>query len=565
MSGGLRLRVVLLLALASGACASIEGLTDFSQCTDNCGDGMDATTPPAEAGGAEASGTDTATPGQDAPAVGDDAENDAPVLPEDATDSGAGQNDGATSDSAADSPADADAALDSTTDAPVDGPGDGSSPVDVFVPPDSPLPDGTIPDCAAPPDDNAGVFVTPGGADILEGGVCGLSRSTPCKTIGAGLSSASTAAGRSIVYVAAGTYTEKLTLVNGVTVQGGWHVGGDGGTEWTYDCTSPSTVVTVQAPANTNTTVVANSGAATLTTLTIVSKASASSGQSLYGIMATGASTSLTLNDVVVSVAAAGDGATGSTGGAGSTPPGTCSTGDGASATTGGTAGTTANPGSFALAGFTPGAGGVGGAGSPGDNGTAGATGATTSYGSCMPVALNCTSTTSNCVGGTGKPGCGGGGGLGGAGGGGGGSSVALYVYGAHVTVNGGSFTAGNGGKGGPGGGGGSGASGSNGATGTTTTCTITVCGNPIPAICQGALPGNPLTVSATGGAAGGTGGNGSNGGPGGGGAGGDSFALVTAGSGGVVFNGAPSLAFGSAGTGSGGGATGAHGTYGQF
>jgi hypothetical protein len=543
-------RLVAVLAMASSACAAVAGLDSFSVCGDSCGAGPDATAAGSEAGVPGSSDEHGDEPaGPDAPVAGDDSTIDAVEFVPDSADAGT---------------PDADAQAGSSPDSPADT----TSVLDVFEPPDSPLPEGAIPSCATPPDDAAGVFVAPGGSDFLEGGVCGLSRSTPCRTIGAGLSSASTASGRSIVYVAAGTYTEKVTLVNGVTVEGGWHVGGEAGTDWTYDCVSPAALVTVQAPSGSNATVVTSSGAATLTTVTVLSKAAAAPGQSLYGIMATGASTRLTLDDVIVNVAGGGDGATGSAGSVGSHAPATCSAGDGASATTAGPAGGGGSAGTFTATGFVPGAGATAGAGGAGDNGAAGLPGAAVSYGGCtggLPGGPPCMATAASCLGGTGKPGCGGGGGAGGGGGGGGGSSVALYVFGAQVTVNAGSLTASNGGRGGPGGGAGAGATGSAGATGTATMCTIAVCGAPIPNICQGAAPGSPLTVTASGGGAGGTGGNGSAGGPGGGGAGGDSFAAVTAGAGSIAFNGAPALAFGSAGTGSGAGASGAQGTLGQF
>ncbi|MGH7437688.1 MAG: hypothetical protein ACRENE_18575, partial [Polyangiaceae bacterium] len=445
---------------------------------------------------------------------------------------------------------------------------DATSPLlDAAFPSDGPLPEGAVPDCATPADDNAGVFVTPGGNDVVEGSVCGLSRSSPCKTIGAGLSTAASTSGRSIVYVAAGTYVEKLTLASGVTVEGGWQVGGEGGTDWTYACSAPETLTFVQAPSSATTTVVASSGASTLTTLTIHSKATAGAGESLYGVAATGASTQLTLNDVVIVAATAGDGANGATGTSGAAPASSCSPGDGASATTLGTAGAAAHAGAFSSAGFAPGGGTTGGSGGAADNGTAGGTGTTTPYGSCTVTTLippACTDTSLGCVGGPGKPGCAGGGGAGGGGGSGGGSSVGLFVSGAHVTLNGGSVSAGAGGRGGAGGGGGAGATGSAGSVGSTTTCTIQVCGTPIPNVCQGAASA-PFNVIASGGAAGGTGGTGSNGGAGGGGAGGDSFAVVTAASGTVVAYGSPGTHVAAGGTGSGGAPAGTYGALAHF
>ncbi len=230
-------------AVASSACAAIEGLDRFSACSSDC-PSDDATVGRGDSSGGPQPGDDggegsTGSDGPTAVESGDDASADVSVdvfvpfsdvveLGPDSADVVAADR----SEGGADSPIDA-----------------VSPPADGTVSTDGPLPDGTVPSCSDPPDDSAGVFVSPGGTDVVEGGVCGLSRSTPCKTMGAGLSSAATAAGRSIVYVSAGTYTEHLTLVNGVTVEGGWQVGGEGGTTWTYACTAPETLVTIQAPS----------------------------------------------------------------------------------------------------------------------------------------------------------------------------------------------------------------------------------------------------------------------------------------------------------------------------
>ncbi|MGO9836650.1 MAG: hypothetical protein ACLP1X_20840, partial [Polyangiaceae bacterium] len=337
------------------------------------------------------------------------------------------------------------------------------------------------------------------------------------------------------------------------------------GTAWSFDCsTSPESLVVVDAPSNRFVTVLADAigGTATLTTVTVLSKAQSNvqPGESIFGIFTRGASTQLTLNDVVVSVVKGGDGEVGATGTTGSVPA-SCSSGDGASNTMPGGTGTGATAGSFSTAGFTPQIGGTGGAGTAGDNGSAGQIAVPLPYDGCTG-AFTCAATSPMCTGGTGQPGCGGGGGGGGAGGTGGGASVALFVYGDQVTVNGGSYTAGSGGAGGAGGNGGTGASGSMGAVGSSSQCTQSACGSPIPSICQ---PTTPATVTAAGGAAGGQGGQGGNGGQGGGGSGGDSYAIVTAGSGTVVLNGSPDLAFGSSGASLGNGATGTSGAQGHF
>src|SRR5207302_775635 len=115
-------------------------------------------------------------------------------------------------------------------------------------------------------DDNTGVFVSPTGTDASN---CGTSRTAPCKTISAAISTTKGVAGRTHVYVAAGQYVEALTILAGITVEGGWHATG---TTWTFDCGgTAASLVTVQAPPTNNVTVTASAigGAATLSTMTV--------------------------------------------------------------------------------------------------------------------------------------------------------------------------------------------------------------------------------------------------------------------------------------------------------
>ncbi|MGO9833753.1 MAG: hypothetical protein ACLP1X_06020 [Polyangiaceae bacterium] len=370
-----------------------------------------------------------------------------------------------------------------------------------------------------------GIFVALGGTD---GVACGTIPTNPCQSIGAGIASAAhvDAGVRNIVYVAAGLYTEKLTLVGGVTVQGGWHW--DGGPRWSFDCgNAPESVVVVQAPSDSYTTVDAssNDGVTTaLSTLTVLSKAASAvqPGESLYGVFATGVNTVLALTDVVVTVQGGGAGQAGATGGAGSTAPGPCAVGDGASATIPGAEGTAGSEGTLSSTGFTTLPAGTGANGVAGDDGAAGGAPTSVTYSACASV-NPCTVEQATCAGGYGVNGCGGGGGLGGGGGVAGGSSVALFAYDATVTVTAGALRAGNGGNGGAGGAGGTGGAGSAGATGEQTSCEESSCSD------SGAcVPGESVTAS--GGPAGTAGGQGSPGGQGGGGAGGDSYAIVTGG-----------------------------------
>jgi hypothetical protein len=517
--------IVAATAAAIG-CGAIEGLTNYTPCSSAC-PGDDATVDVAPAGGDV-----TAPPREGSP---DTSESD-------------DQNEDASG---------------GETSAPIpDATGFDIGTID------APVVDGTVPTCETSPSET-GVFVSPTGSDTGAGdgsGGCGTTPAAACKTITAGIATAGRI-GSSVVYVSAGDYNEVVNLVAGIEVQGGWQEGADGGT-WTYDCSGdPEGLVTIQAPSTSDRTVVASAigGSATLTAVTVLSMApqSVQAGESLYGIFATGSNTQLTLNDVAVTVAKAGNGTTGATGSNGSTPNGCSTTSSGASATTPGGTGSSGPAGAFSSTGYTPGGGGTGGSGGAGSNGTAGQQGATVVTAECTPNGLSCQATAGTCVGGTGTPGCGGTAGGGGGGGGGGGSSVALFVSGgATVIVNGGQYTAGNGGNGGPGGSGGNAGGGGAGATGTTTTCPQELCGSPIPAICQVDL-GMP-NATAAGGPAGGAGGSGSKGGGGGGGSGGDSYAVVTVSSS-VTLNGSPVLVAGTFGAGAGGSPQGTSGTEGHF
>jgi len=507
------------VAIATSACAAIEGLGTYD------------TKPGGDAGGA----------------------TDAPVTDVSTSDLGVG-SEVSGEENVAGEDAPSDVAHDGTTDA------DGM----VALEDDGPVSTDDAPaydagNCTTAMVDTVhGVFVAPTGTDPPDGGTCGLSASSPCLTIGAGLASAKGV--HNIVYVSAGRYTEKLTLVGGVTVQGGWTW--QGGSNWSFSCSpNPESLVVVQAPTTSNQTVVASSNngmTGTLSTLTVLSKPAAQPGESLYGVYATGMNTVLALTDVVVTVAAGGAGAPGIAGATGSTPSGACTAADGhdAGAATGGTPGAAGAAGTFSSTGFTAHAGGMGGNGAAGDNGMAGGAGSTTQYSVCA-TASPCTNGQNNCVGGTGQNGCGGGGGSGGTGGAGGGSSVAVFAYQATVTITAGGYQAGNGGAGGAGGAAGPGASGTPGATGLTSDCPPSACSDAGAMLC---ILLN-TTFTAAGGLAGGPGGSGSAGGQGGGGAGGNSYAIVTGGAATTTLTLSPSnpptLEHGNGGAGAGGSASG--------
>ena len=156
--------------------------------------------------------------------------------------------------------------------------------------------------CASKTVDQAnGVFVAVGGAD---GGTCG-NIGAPCGSVQQGINRAQL--GKSIVYVGAGKYVESISLNASLTIEGGWTAG----STWTPICTSSANAaVVLQAPASSNTTVLADAigGTATLRSLTIASKTQASvqPSESLYGVFARGSSTKLVLDDVVVRLGPAG-------------------------------------------------------------------------------------------------------------------------------------------------------------------------------------------------------------------------------------------------------------------
>ena len=392
---------------------------------------------------------------------------------------------------------------------------------------DDPVPDfvdrdagvSALPDCGPPPaaDDGPIYVVATGGADVS---TCG-SHASPCATIGFALGQAKRAS-KTIVRVGPGTYREAITLVPGVTIEGGYFAekSGDGYT-WIPNCLpKPKPSDDVQIAPDVATPVIAADlgGTAALSTLTIHQSASPAPGESVYGIVATGASTHLELVDVMVAPANGADGTAGAPGdpGAAATDGG-CPMGSGADGNEAGAPGEGADGGTIDGTGYHGAAGANGGIGLGGANGDAGAAGTCVTCSACNAT---CNTGPTQC-GRAGSPGCGGGGGKGGYGGGGGGSSIALLAWGgATVKATGGSLRAGAGGAGGAGGTGGSGAPGTTGPSGSASDgCNVT---------CVVALGCSNFQTGK--GGAGSPGGAGAAGGTGGGGAGGWSFAIVSGG-----------------------------------
>ena len=355
---------------------------------------------------------------------------------------------------------------------------------------------------------------------------CG-SLSSPCQTVQQGINQAHDAPQTPNVYVADGTYTESIVLKAGVNVYGGWTTGTGA---WARECSQATTVIA--APATTNVTVTASAiaGSAKLSTLTLESKgpSEVQPGESIFGIVATDPSTTLTLVYVTVTTASGGGGAVGAQGDAGNTPSGPCgaSAGDGGSGSTPGTKGLGADAGWFIPSGYVATAGAAGNAGAPGANGTAGGADTCVACVTCTGDITTCNIATSVPSCGTpGQAGCGGGAGLGGAGGAGGGSSVALLVWDATINLTMSVLQAGGGGDGAGGAPGGPPGEGSSGAAGTTTSACDTECAGLAGIGCSPTAPD-----AGQGGHAGGLGGNGTGGGPGGDGSGGDAFAYVEGG-----------------------------------
>lgn len=396
------------------------------------------------------------------------------------------------------------------------------------------------------PDDAAGAYVAMTGAN---GPSCGT-RSAPCATVSAGIARALAATPtRSKVYVARGTYSGKVTLSAGIAIIGGWDIKG---TTWKRACVSPRDIVVLRAPASSNVTVEATNlgGEAALSLLTIQSKpdTQVSPGQSLYGVTAVGATTTLVMNDVRIDVGAAGPGAAGSKGDAGAPGAASCAAGTGAAGGAG-TQGAGAGAGAFDVAGYAAAAATTGGVATRGGNGTAGGAGTCVACGTCgaPPLCDFIPNIEPKTCGKDGTPGCAGGPGDPGGPATGGGSSIGVYAWDAKITITGGRIKSGNAGNGGLGGAGGPAGASTKGAAGAPATACVTACAPDVMAVaCV------ETKSAAAGGAAGEAGGASGTGGAGGGGGGGSSFAIYQGGTGVVTTAGGTALLHGNAGSGGG-------------
>jgi len=398
-------------------------------------------------------------------------------------------------------------------------------------------------DAACPtvtPDETTGVFVAPTGGD---GASCGA-RTAPCKTVSTGLARATTI-GRAKVYVARGVYVEHVTLAAGREIIGGWDVQG---TTWARACAAPEDAVVLRAPPSKNVTVEAKDlgGEARLTLLRIESKkqGDVTPGESLYGLVAVGATSEVVLSDVRIDVASAGAGTAGRKGDAGAAAPDACAPGTGGAGAAG-TQGAGAPAGGFDDTGYVPGAAAAGDPGAAGDHGVAGGVGSCVQCGVCDPTCVFVPVGAPTCAK-EGLPGCGGGAGAPGGAASGGGSSIGVYAWDAMVSLVGGRVKSGDGGSGGAGGAGGAGAAGSKGAAGATPDTCIVGCTPVAVGVCE------EVKGRGDGGAPGGDGGAGGAGAAGGGGGGGSSFAIYQGGTGVVTTTPATSLQHGKAGAGGG-------------
>lgn len=414
---------------------------------------------------------------------------------------------------------------------------------------DTDEPAGDVSCDAVAPDAEDGVFVAVTGSD---GDTCGTP-TDPCKSISKSVNQAHKAF-KSNVYAARGTYAERVQLQAGVKVIGGWKIVHGA---WSRVCTSPESAVVVQPAANDTTALEAKDlgGETTVQYLRVTGKPQVGPGESVYGLVASGDSTSVRLDHVSIDVGNAGAGKDGAIGAAGSAPLATCPVGAGAQGTAG-TAGTAAKttigPRGFVVTEATSGTDGTDGANSPD-----GAPGVCSPCGSCNGLCFFQPSGSGETTcGGPGGRGCGGGGGKGGAAGTSGGSAIGIFAWDAQIAFTTGSISAGDGGNGGKGGGGGEGKKGTVGPQGTTgTKICLTSCKGLIVS-CQENKTGGP-------GGEGGVGGNGGGGGDGGSGDGGSSFAIYQGGVGFVSLTDA-TLKHGKAGTGGAGKIPGEDGTEGD-
>jgi hypothetical protein len=338
--------------------------------------------------------------------------------------------------------------------------------------------------CSQSADETLGVMVAPSSSGSgTDAAACGT-KSAPCTSVQKAIATA-VAANKSFVYLAAGTYYEDdIALAEGVTLAGGF------GPDWSRRCAPSPTATILRNTVGTKVvSAVDLGGRAVLDSLTLKSKPpsavgtlASGAGESLYGLFAMGATTTVNLVNVRIEVGHAGKGVDGATASDASpaAPAGSCPAPNSTSAGQPGAAGTDGSgavAGTFTLSGYAP------SSGTDGTSGTQGGDGTTTSpaRGSCTTCAINgtsdgCDSSFTAQAGGAASEGCGGNPGGFGMAGGGGGSSVAVFAADARVVVSGGQLIAGDGGAGGNGSLGKAGGAGSAGVAGATVTCASTCC-----------------------------------------------------------------------------------------
>jgi hypothetical protein len=392
-------------------------------------------------------------------------------------------------------------------------------------------------------DPASGVFVLAG---FPASASCG-DAAHPCPDLTSGISAL---AGKSSIYLGPGTYPH-VSITQNVAILGGWNVNDSA---WAASCDLGLSVISDAVSVTVN---VSGAVTVTLDTLTINNATtSPAAGESLYGVFSTGSN--VTLSNVSITVAAAGDGA----GGGHGTPGGTAPDDGGCPPMDGGAEGTTGTPGpagSFGSTGYVPGT--IGGTGTSGWAGRSGARGG--DYCKTVQTNLNACTTYNHAVDGGGcapqapngivcspvvNGGCGGVAGTGGGGGAGGGSSIGVYASGGSVSIHGSVVAAGPGGMGGAGGTGGGGGAGAAGITARPGPQYLAACHSQFVVsafTCQADTP-EPYIDAGSNGTEGDQGGQG---GTGGGGAGGDSYgyyasgATVTVGSGVMLSHGTAGLA----------------------
>ncbi len=407
-------------------------------------------------------------------------------------------------------------------------------------------------DSGVQPDQNQ-VFVATIG---LDNSSCG-SLESPCKTIGQAITTLPKTRGANIIYVADGLYPETVTLPANVEIQGGWHVRSDGQLNLVWSQICPDALTSQDSLPNIvgteNITIHAATANAKLSHVVVKTK-TAGPGESLYGIFASGSTTTVTLNGVIVVVNPAGDGISGKPGAPGALgDAGACPEGTGTTPALG-AAGAGAAIGAFGPTGVSLENAGGGASGARGENGVAGDAGSCVTCYDCQVEIGACNQQAGSC-GAVGHSGCGGFGGGGGEPGSSGGSAIGIYAWGGAVIDLGGEVDVGNGGAGGAGGPGGNGGEGGVGSMGDAGPTCSTACSSLV--VCTSTV----ASMGAGPGGIGSRGGFGATGGMGGGGAGGYSYAIVAGLDASVFVDGGALLKPGQGGTG--GSAGGANGNYG--